>query len=176
MYNDYMKVAKFVSVSLFAFLAVTIVLPAHARLGNDKAETARKAAKANLCENIEERINQKIILFDNTHKMHIRQYELMKKKISKTILEKDADGKNVDALRSHLAILNTKIDKFSTDRLAYLEALKEIRNYPCGDSDGAFKEAVQAAQAKHAIVIADAKDIRSYYMTTIRADLRALKD
>lgn len=182
-----MKISKIFYIVTLATLVLSVVHPVQARVENDRAESVRKAVKENVeerrdarkaeaCENIEERIAQKIAHFDSTHRLHVRQYELMKEKIGKVILEKGAEGKNVDSLREHLAVLNTKIEKFNTDRTAFIAALKNVRQHECGESDGAFKEAVEAAQEKQKIVVADTKDIRSYYTTVIRADLKALRD
>jgi len=128
------------------------------------------------CAAIEESISKRITNFDNTHKAHLRQYELMKEKIAKVILEKAADGKDVTKLRADLATLNGKIEKFNTDRIAFIDALKKTHEYACGDSQGSFKDALTNAKAKHKVLLADAKDIRNYYQTTIRADLKALRD
>jgi hypothetical protein len=168
---------------------LTFVVP-QAQARGDKMEAAkermqekREAKKEKreektdaACERMEERIANKITNFDNTHKMHVRQYEMMKEKIGKVILEMSAKGKDVSKLRTDLATLNTKIEKFNTDRVAFIDALKKTQEYACGDSQGAFKDALTAAQAKHKTVLADEKDIRSFYNTTIRADLKALRD
>lgn len=136
----------------------------------------REEDKDKRCTKLEESISKRVANFDNIHKAHQRQYELMKEKIAKVILEKAAEGKDVTKLRADLATLNEKIEKFNTDRVAFIDALKKTQVYACGDSQGAFKDALTDAQAKQKLVLADSKDIRNYYQTTIRADLKALRD
>ncbi len=139
-------------------------------------EENREENKDKRCAALEENIDKRITNFDNTHKAHLRQYELMKEKIAKVILEKAAAGKDVTKLRADLATLNEKIEKFNTDRVAFIDALKKTHEFACGDSQGAFKDALTNAQAKHKVLLADSKDIRNFYQTTIRADLKALRD
>jgi len=187
-----MKTKTLLLLALFVALSVLSPRPTQAKYG-EKMEAAKERVqerkenreekkedneekRTEKCDEITKKIEDKVTNFDNTHKMHERQYALMKEKIGKVILEKSAAGKDVSKLRTDLDTLNGKIEKFNTDKKAFLDALKNTQQFACGQSEGAFKDALKAAQDKHKIVLADEKDIRNFYQNTIRADLKLLKD
>lgn len=147
------------------------------RVENRKERTqVRQENRKERCDLLEERIKNKINNFDNTHQFHVRQYALMKEKISKVITQKESEGKDVSKLKADLQTFDEKVALFDQHRKEFINALKNTQQFACGESEGAFKEAFQAVQGKHRQVLADAKDIRNFYQRVLRADLRALRD
>ncbi len=179
------KASVFALLSLLIALTV-LVAPVKANLRErvgtlkekvqEETQEKRKEFVGKKCDQLEQRIATKITNFDNTHQFHVRQYGLMKEKIEKVIATKEAEGKDVSKLKTDLQTFNDKVALFATHRQEFIDALKRTQEHACGESEGAFKAALKTAQEKHKVVIADAKDIRSFYMNTLRPDLKALRD
>lgn len=166
---------------LLLLMLAFFVSPTHAEVER-RSEVAKqkmqeRAEKRDAaCERLEKRIQNKETNFDNTHKLHVRQYQRIKEKLANVIRDAKTAGKDASKLEANLALLNTKIDTFDTDRLALIDALKEVRALACAEDKDAFKEALEEAQAQQKKVLADVRDIKRFYQTVIRANLRALNN
>ncbi|KXK10450.1 MAG: hypothetical protein UZ22_OP11002000753 [Microgenomates bacterium OLB23] len=142
----------------------------------EERKEERDNRREDSCERLKERLASKETNFDNSHKFHIRQYQRIKEKIAKVIRDANSAGKNTTQLTANLETLNEKIEKFDADRTALINALKVVQMRACAEDKEDFKEKLEEAQALHKTVLADVKDIKSYYQNTIRPSLKALKD
>lgn len=127
------------------------------------------------CAKIQERINNQESNFNGIEGKHTQVYTNLVNRLNKFIARFDAAKLDTTTIKSHLAVLQTKIDKFKEDYAAYLAKLKESKNLTCGHSEGEFKGVLLEAKALLKTVHDDAADIRTYVRETIFADLKALK-
>lgn len=130
---------------------------------------------AERCAKILERVQNRISNFDDKKGKHISVYSNLVNRINKFIARFDEKKLDTAALKSHLAELQAKIDKFKEDYAAYIAKLKESKTLTCGHSEGEFKGVLLEAKTLLKTVHDDAADIRTYVKTTILADLKALK-
>jgi chromosome segregation ATPase len=128
------------------------------------------------CARIQKRIEERTSNFDEREGKHKKVYENLVNRINKFITRFETANLDTANLKSYLATLQEKIDKFSTDYAAYIAKLKESKNFTCGHSEGEFKGVLVDARAELKLVHEDAAGIRTYMRDTIIPEIKALKD
>ncbi|MFA6228006.1 MAG: hypothetical protein WC668_02355 [Patescibacteria group bacterium] len=127
------------------------------------------------CPVIESKIQIKVSGFDNSKVRHMQAYQTLKDKLSAMSDRLVTRGVDVTALKAALAVLDTKIKKFSDDYAAYVALLKQGQESVCGQSAGQFKAKLKEAQTALKTVNADVLDIRAYYNTAIKAEIAKIR-
>jgi len=128
------------------------------------------------CEAINKRVEGRISQFTEERDKHYMRFDNLRERLANLSAKAESTGFNVTDLNADIAILDTKIAKLKTDYALFIDKLAETRNFTCGHSEGQFKAALQAAKDQLNIVREDAKDIKEFYSTEIKADLKALKE
>jgi hypothetical protein len=139
-------------------------------LGKVKLETAEEKC-ARITQNIENRTKG----FDENKDRHYEAYKNLKDRMEKFVAKLTEKGYDVTELKADLVVLNSKIQKFADDYAAYQAKLGETKDYACGHSDGDFKAKLQEARVILKTVREDSKDIKNYYLNTIKPDLKAIR-
>lgn len=127
------------------------------------------------CARVQARIENRNGFFKGNYEKHTSVYTNLVNRINKFIARADALKLDTTAIKSHLAILEDKIEKFKDDYAAYKAKFAETKNYTCGHSEGEFKGILLESKTLLKTVHADAADIRTYVRETILADIRSLK-
>lgn len=135
----------------------------------------REKFTAERCAKINERVQERTTNFDSAGAKHTKVYANLIERINKFITRFDEAKLDTTTIKSHLALLQTKIDKFKEDYAAYIAKLKETKTVTCGHSEGEFKGTLLEARTLLKTVHADAADIRTYVRETILVDLKVLK-
>jgi len=148
----------------------------------EKRENVREEAKEQRKENVTERctkvtenIDKRIAKFESDHNGRVKVFMTIKERVQERITKLKARGVDVATLEANLVTLQTKIDKLAADHAAYMEKLKATKSFVCGESQGEFKAALEAARDAQKVVFADAKDIISFIKDTLKPNLEALK-
>lgn len=79
-------------------------------------------------------------------------------------------------MKEDLATLEEKVEKFTTDYEAYIDALEATKNYDCDSTESEFEAALSTARSKMEAIRKDIADIRSFYQNTIRPHILELKE
>lgn len=95
--------------------------------------------------------------------------------LTKALRSKGYDEKLIDQLEADLVILKTKVQKFDANVTAAVKTLEEANDYRCGKSEGEYAGRIREAKDLLAVARSDVKDMRNYVVTTIKADLQALR-
>lgn len=136
---------------------------------------AAKALQAARCAKIQEKIAAKSVGFDENKDRHYNAYKNLRDRMEKLVARLEAKGYDVADLKDDLSVLDTKIQKFADDYVAYQAKLGETKDYACGHSNGEFKTKLQEARAFLRTVREDSKDIKSYYLNTIKPELKEIR-
>jgi hypothetical protein len=128
------------------------------------------------CARVQEKIKNKLSFFTGAKEKHTAVYINLINRISKFVAKADEQKLDTTTIKSHLAVLQEKIDKFKDDYAAYVTKLAETKNYTCGHSEGEFKGVLLESKELLKTVHADASDIRIYVRETILADIKNLKN
>lgn len=157
-------------------------LAAQREAAKEKRENVREEAKEQRKENVTERcskvtenIDKRIEKFESDHNGRVKVFMTIKERVQERIAKLKARGVDVATLEANLVTLQTKIDKLAADHAAYMEKLKATKSFVCGESQGEFKAALEAARDAQKVVFADAKDIISFIKDTLKPNLEALK-
>lgn len=127
------------------------------------------------CVQIQGRINEKILSFDTVDEKYMSVYTNLVNRNNKFIDRFKVSGLNTDTIKSHLAELQIKIDKFKDDFANYKAKLNGLKSITCGHSEGEFRGALLEAKELLKTAHSDAVDIRTYARTVIFEDLKTLK-
>jgi chromosome segregation ATPase len=141
----------------------------------EAAKEQKKENVAERCTKVTENIDKRIAKFESDHNGRVKVFMTIKERVQERITKLKARGIDVATLEANLVTLQTKIDKLTTDHAAYMEKLKATKAFVCGQSQGEFKAALEAARDAQKVVFADAKDIIAFIKDTLKPNLEALK-
>jgi len=125
-------------------------------------------------ERIKERIELVISRFDNNKERHIAVYNAAKDRLKQIADELEARGYDVSKVRADFQTLDSMIVKFAQDYASFIDQLRAAEQYEPGTQG--FKGVIEAARSKLKTVRDDALDIRHYWQTVVRPDLKSLRD
>ncbi|MDO8529104.1 MAG: hypothetical protein Q7S18_00345 [bacterium] len=141
----------------------------------EELKAMKEKFTAEKCAKIQEKVQNRTSEFNSEKEKHLSVYANLVNRINKFVA-RFADKKlDTSTIKSHLAELQTKIDKFKEDYAAYIAKLGESKNLTCGHSEGEFKGTLLEAKTLLQTVHSDAADIRTYVRTVILADIKNLK-
>jgi phage shock protein A len=129
-----------------------------------------------VCSVITERVNNRLESFVSTHNTHEEAYNTHVETLTKISSKLQSQGLDVTDLNSNIAVLEVKISKFKADKETVVLALEATKEFSCGNSDGEFRESVQAAREAQKILLSDVGDILSFIKTAIKKDLENLRE
>ncbi|MEI6326828.1 MAG: hypothetical protein WCO78_01770 [Candidatus Roizmanbacteria bacterium] len=149
----------------------------------ETAAPLREATKTQLKENVAAarctkvtaNIDQRIAKFESDHNGRVKVFTTIKERVQARLTALKARGIDVTTLEANLVTLQTKIDKLTTDHTAYMEKLKATKAFVCGQSQGEFKTALEAARDAQKVVFTDAKDIIAFIKDTLKPNLEAIR-
>ncbi|MFA5029320.1 MAG: hypothetical protein WC518_01050 [Patescibacteria group bacterium] len=129
-----------------------------------------------LCANIESRVKMKIANYEAGKVRHANAYNNLKSRLAALNDKLVAKGADTTKLQSDLLQLDSKVAKFLADYDTYINKLREGQAFVCGKSQGQFLAKMKEARAALKVVWQDAKEIKDYYVKTIRPDLQAIRE
>ncbi len=164
---------------IFVFLSVIVIAVtagANSIYAVGQAVNPTKVAlQANRCEMVTTRINNIITRFDANKVKHVEQYKNIHNRVADLISKLEAKGYDVTKLKADLAILSSKRQTFVDQYVDFIEALNLAKQHECGNSAGQFKGEVEAARALLNNARETSLEIRSFTLTTIKADIQAIR-
>jgi len=162
------------SISIAGAASANVPTVANARSATSIKHAIKGAIKN--CPVIESKIQAKVTTFDNSKLKHLSVYANLKDRLAKAADRLAVRGADVSVLRADLLVLDQKIAKFTTDYAAYMEIFKIGQDAVCGQPEKTFKARIKEAKTALQLVHKDAADIRSFVGTTIKNDLKSIKD
>ena len=163
---------------LFIAFACIFALPLSVGAAGTSEAGLKAAIKGAIsrCPIIESKIQIKVGSFDNSKVKQLEVYANIKAQLLVLADKLSAKGIDVTALKADLAVLDQKIQKFNADYAAYIVILKDSQTFACGKSQGLFLGKLKDAKTALQKVNADAKDIRSYYVTVLRVEVMKIRE
>lgn len=130
----------------------------------------------NRCELLTTRIDNKIDTFEANKQDHIDNYNAIKARLENAMITLTEKGYNVSSLQEHVSIWDGMIKEYAVSYQAFIDVLYESKDYACGESEGAFKDAMNRARMQILEARQQRLEIRNYYQTVIREDIKALRE
>jgi hypothetical protein len=169
--NRYIKLAIF-SGAMLSLL--NLATPAFAQSMAPSPSLRPKVAEG--CQAMTQRIETAIARFNNNKDGHTRRYLAVADHLKNLNEKLKAKGYDTSKPEADYKVLNEKILKASQDYQMFITKLEATKQYACGQSQGQFKTALQDAKAQLKVYREDVADIRNYYQTVVRPDVKALRD
>ncbi len=138
-------------------------------------EDRKEAMAAEKCKSIESKIASRVNRYENNGQMLQKVYGNMKTRLDRLAARLKSAGADTTKLDADLKELYAKIDKMYADQAASMTTLKETQTFVCGKSEGEFKGKLEQARKVPAIIKQDRDDIKTFFQTTIKADLQAIR-
>lgn len=149
----------------------------------DQAIQKREEVRENIAERVENRcellttrIDNKIDTFEGNKQDHIDNYNAIKVRLENAIINLSEKGYDTSALSEHLDIWDGMIKEYALSYQAFIDILYESKDYACGESEGAFKDAMTRARMQLLEARQMRLENRNYYQTVIRQDIKDLRD
>lgn len=128
------------------------------------------------CEVIESRVAEKITKYEENKSRNIGWYKEFTDKLTTAAKKLEDKGLDVNKLREDLKEFDKMVDEYVSLYEDFIASLKNSQQYACGESEGAFKDAVKDAIAKHKLAVQKRKEIFEFYKNVVREDIRALRE
>jgi hypothetical protein len=144
-----------------------------AREDRQEIKEQRKEAK---CKLIGDKVQLKVDRFSTNRELYIKRYSGLVERISAWADRLDKDGYDVKDLKAALEVLNTKIDNLSKLHDTLLTKLDNLNDFECGNSDGAYAQALQESRNALADVRQAVLDIRKYFLEEVKPLVKDLRE
>jgi predicted nucleic acid-binding Zn-ribbon protein len=128
------------------------------------------------CAKFAEKLDTKIAKIEEKKINHKNAYDNMVSRFETLINRLENKGYDVVQLKTDLATLKEKVAKFKEDAKALSEKFNSTRDNICADADAKIKTNLGETRELIQAVQKDAKEIRTFYQTEIRSDIRAVKN
>ncbi len=128
------------------------------------------------CDIVNNRIDARISHYEAHYNDVEARMDRVTKRTNEFINRLKIKGYDVSKVRSDLSTLEEMRTTQRSLYTAFINELKEAKQYDCGDSEGAFKTAMDESRAALAKWRDQIKANREYINTTLRPDLQALRE
>jgi hypothetical protein len=128
------------------------------------------------CAKFKEKIEGKTSSMGEKYDKHLSAYNNLASRLDTLISRLEDKDYDVAQLKTDLAILNNKIDKFEEDYKVLFEKVDTTKGKVCDDPDATIKTKLGDVRKLIQAVRKDAKEIRDYYKNEIREDILAVKN
>ena len=128
------------------------------------------------CSTLETLIDKKLDKFETNKTKHYERYITLKERISEKVNSWEKAGYDVNKLNEDLHTLDDKIKKFASDYATYIDKLANTKKHTCSATETEYKDTLKEARNALKDVRKDVVDIKTFYWTTVRQDILALKE
>lgn len=176
-----MKKTTYALLSLFVLLlAVTSVkaIEKSNSATNKKVEAAEQKEqtfKDRCSATVKGKLKSKVGKSFTDEKRHLETYYNLRDRIAKFETKLASNGYDTTKLKADQKILDQKISKFGSDYSAYYSKLRELQNLGCEHAEGDFKNELSEVKSLLKTVHSDAADIRDFYRTVLKADIKEIR-
>lgn len=170
-------IATFVLTFVFtSYMPSTYAITRPVLQNQEERQERREEIASQRCTILTTNIDTRITRFNNNKQRHIDRYNNINERVAKFIAQAREQGYDVAKLEADGKTLDQKVQKFASDYAAFISKLEATKSSACGESEGAFRGALQTARQQLAVVRQDSVDIRNYYQTVIRQDIQDLRN
>lgn len=142
----------------------------------ENLQEKRDDIKGNLCERATTGINNKINRFNTNREDHITRYTRLITRLEEIAVSLNNKGYDTVDLEEKTAILNDMIEDYIASYDDFVIELDDSTDLACGESDGAFRDALSSIKDSWNDLQQMRQDIRSYYSTEIRGAIKDLRE
>lgn len=127
------------------------------------------------CEKIEQRIANRISKYEDRKENDTLIFDKLTTRLDSLIGRLEERGVDAADLKSKVDSMKAMVDDLRELQDAFIAELKKTEDLACGESEGAFKEQLQATKEDLNAVRDKVTEIRNYYRDTVRPAIIDLK-
>ena len=142
---------------------------------NQNKEDKREEIVKRVCNHLEDKVDLKVARFEANKNIHVEKYQRLKNRLMGVLDKLEDKGLDISQLEEDLETLDELIKDYAKAYEDFVESLRFTKGYACGESDGDFKDALKEAKEKLAVVKRLRREIRDFYVNTIRKDIKDLR-
>lgn len=134
----------------------------------------RDAAVEQRCDIATTRIDLWTTRYENNQSLYQRTFEKFDEIADQVVERAQASGKDTAEFEAAVAELERLADVSRTEYDQLIQDLEATKAYACGESEGAFKDALQTSRQQLLDTRQAVLDARLYYQSTVRPAAQAL--
>lgn len=138
-------------------------------------ENAMEEKVAQRCEVVIQRVQDRIANFEENNTAHEEQYNTLITRLTEIADKMDEKGLDTTDLRVDVSTLEVMVAEYITTYSDFLAQLNTSLTYDCGESEGAFVDALEGARDTLEVARTLRKEIREFYTQEIRSDIKDLR-
>lgn len=127
------------------------------------------------CTVAEARIGVILTRMKNTGERRTTTYQNLKEKVQATVDKAKDAGYDTTKLEADLTDLDTALKDYRSTTVTLYQNIQDTEDYACGESEGAFTDALKTARMQLPVVGDAAKDVQAIYQNQIKPDLQDLR-
>lgn len=170
--NNFKKIT--VSIAAISICLPVFVFAQTGSAATNTRQTAKTERVAEVCTKITARVDERIAHFNKAHEKTSPRYDSVIDRLMSVSYKLKSKGVDTTALDAAIATLTTKAAKIDTDKDAFIAKLTESKSYACGSAEGKYKEIITEAQVLQKKVVADIKDTKDYFNSTVKPILEGV--
>jgi hypothetical protein len=156
-------------------LAETKEVTAQTSALSTTADAQKNQQKNRRCETVKTNLETKITRFENSKQRDQRVFTNLKARLDRLANRLSSTGADTAKLKTDIATLYSKIDKLMADHDVFLSGLTATKESTCDITAVDAKTKIGEARKVATTIRQDRLDIRSFFLTTIKADLMAIR-
>lgn len=138
----------------------------------EQTEERRTAA----CERITESVSKRIATYNENQRSHNERYNTLLTRLRAISARMEALGLDVSELDFVIDEFESMVVDYQSSYAEFIAQLEEAEPYACGESDGAFRDALTDAQEYRLHVIDQRRAIFDFYKTDVRSAIKNLRE
>jgi hypothetical protein len=135
--------------------------------------TVVKNTKEELCNIISQKIDQKIIKYEQNHSKHLAYYQKERNDLRTLIGKLENKKIDVSKLKTDLSLFDARIKKLSDDKTAMLSKLKEFESLKCDGLEKLANGALQEVKNLEKVTKEDSRSLAAFRSTVLK-DVREI--
>ncbi|MFA5856104.1 MAG: hypothetical protein WC867_02005 [Candidatus Pacearchaeota archaeon] len=128
------------------------------------------------CNAVNSRVEGRLRQYNEEKDKHYTRFSKLSESLQTIITKADSRGFDTSALKEDQVKLNELIQVFQADYTLFIEKLANTRNFTCGHSEGQFLASLNESKNQLKVVKLDADAIKEFFQSTVKEDIKALKE
>ena len=127
------------------------------------------------CEKAVAKVADRLTKVEQYREAHMKAYNNLVDRITSLIARLKLKGYDATKLEGDFTVLKDKVQKFSDDYAVCKSKIEELKSWDCANKFSEFKDKLKANRQCLKTVHQDSKDIRGYYFSNIKPDIKAIR-
>jgi len=141
-----------------------------------KREEIKENRTERRCDVVGNLVDKRIDTFEENKGNHVENYTKLKTRLMEVSSKLKAKGFDTTELDKDLVTFDSMVKEYASKYVSFIDTLKSSKDLVCGESEGAYKSTIESSKSMLKELKDMRKAIRDFYVSEIRADIKALRD